>query len=260
MKYVLLILSCFCINFIFAQEKFEITGFVLDDKGNALKQINIINQTHDYGGSSNNAGEFRLPVYLSDTILFSSISHQNVSVLITDSILRLNELKIEMSREINLLEDINLYSGFSMLDTNRTFGEIDLGLPFKTLPRIDRNFTPGEKRLYTVTNTGLIGSVINIFNRKHIKDAEAVIALEREIAHTEKIRLTYDDDFFEVINIPKDRIYIFLEIYAEEAHRRHLLKKDMIFELASFLEEKSKEFLELEVRTDSNSVLRDTVK
>lgn len=231
----------------------ELRGRIFDIKGQAIRQINIINQTHNYGAASDINGDFNLPVYLKDTLFFSSISHENFKVIITDSIWNLDFLELEMKDEINLLEDINLYSGFTMLDTNKTFGEINLGLPFKSKPRTDVNFTPGEKQLSTAKNTGPIGSIINIFNRKHIKSAKEAIALEKEISYTETMRSRFDDRFFELIDIPKDRIYVFLEIYALEAKQRQLLRKEKVFELTAFLKEKAILFLALEENIEVDS-------
>lgn len=250
MKGIYTTLLLLCLHYsAFAQVESLFSGRLLDEDSLGIEGINILNLSHTYGTVSNTNGEFTLPVFVGDTILFSAIQYQNIQLIVDDSLLNTKEWSQQLVFDQIVLNDIVLTDGFTMLDTtSKTFGEIDMGLPFNTVP-VEKSLSERkESYLTSKLSSQILGALTG-----ELKKLRAIQDLEKDIALSEDVKNRFDDDFYEKLGIPKDRIYLFVEYYMKEAKGRGLLKPDKHYDLIVFVQKKAEQFLENQI-LESDSI------
>jgi len=237
--YALICSFLFCVSLAFAQKSQQLEGKIISISGTPIGSINIINYTHVYGSMSNAEGQFAMPVFIGDSITFSSVHYVDTTIIIDDVLLQEPHVIIKLTPEVFVLQDIVLYDGFSMIDTtNKARGEIDLGLPFNTIP-VEKTFT---ERRENYLKSNWTYALLNALNGKTDK-LEKIKAVEKEFILADKIYDRIDSSFYLNIGIPDDQIYNFIDFYKFEAKHRGLLKKGRFYELLKFIEKKAPLFL-----------------
>ncbi len=231
-----------------AQERVMLNGRLLSEDSTGIEMVNILNTTHKYGTITNSNGEFEVPIYLGDTILFSAIQYKNIEIYISDSILAKAYIEQVMEFENITLQDIILTDGFSMLDTTpHTFGEIDMGLPFNTVP-VKKNYSDRRDSYLT---SKLSSTVISALTGD-LKKLRKIQDVEEQIAITEEVKGIFDDEFYKGLDIPKTNIYNFIDFYLPKAKSKGLLRRHKTYELIAFIKKQAPLFIEKQaIQTDS---------
>lgn len=241
MKSILvIILSVLTYGFILAQDNILLEGRLLSKDSTGIDRVNILNLTHKYGTISNDNGTFKVPVYIGDTLLFSAIQFKNIEIYITDSLLANEDLSWVMEFETITLQDIVLTDGFSMLDTTpKTFGEIDMGLPFNTEP-VEKSYSDRKESYLTSKLSSTIISALT----GDLKKLRKLQEVEEEMALTDLVKDLFDDSFYKGLDIPKTEIYNFIDFYLPSAQAKGLLDPSKTYELIALIQEKAPLFLE----------------
>lgn len=248
MKKISLITCVVLFNFFAkAQQEVLLRGQLLSEDSTHIEMVNIINITHKSGTMTNGDGVFVMPVFKGDTLLFSAIQFQNKTLIISDEILINPYVNVVLEIDNIALNAIVLTNRFSMLDTNKTGGDIDLNLPFNTTPIV----RPYSQRRLDYLQGGIISSIVNGLNGK-TKNMKKVLALEKENELLEQVKLIFNMELYRSLGVPESEIYLFLEIHFKEAKYRGLLKEGNQFELIHFLKEKAAEFVH------SRELMKDT--
>lgn len=242
MKGIIFIL--FCLIFIsngISQTKKSLNGLVFNENKETLNQINIINTTHLSGSTTNKDGFFGIPVFLGDTITFSSVNYINQKLVVTDSVFDLGHIQIFLVIDHVNLPDVVL-SSFSTMDTNKSGGPVKMSLPFKH-DVVYKN--PNQRKLESLKFNGVnyLGTIITALNgeKKKIKN---ILNKENEDKRFEQIRKKYNNDFYLKLGIPEEEINNFIDFIYLQANAEGLFKPENSFELIQLMELKSKPFLE----------------
>lgn len=249
MKTILFSILCLLtFQFVWAQEEVLLKGRLRSEDSTGIDRVNVLNMTHKYGTVTNDNGEFEMPVYLGDTILFSAIQYKNIEIYISDSMLAKAYIEQVMEFENITLQDIILTDGFSMLDTTpHTFGEIDMGLPFNTVP-VKKNYSDRRESYLT---SKLSSSVISALTGD-LKKLRKIQEVEEQIAITEEVKGIFDDEFYKGLDIPKTNIYNFIDFYLPKAKSKGLLRRHKTYELIAFIKTQAPLFIEKQtIQTDS---------
>lgn len=240
MRKVLVVILCILFNLsVVAQDEVLLNGKLLSEDSTGIEMINILNLTHKYGTTSDYKGEFTLPVYKGDTVLFSAIQYKNIEIVITDSLLEMPFIEFILDVDNITLNDIVLTDGFSMLDTTaKTFGKIDMGLPFNTVP-VKKKYSDRKEAYLTSKLSSVVLSAIT----GELKKLREIQEMEKDINLSEHVKDIFDDKFYNKLGIKQEDIYLFIEFYMHEARTKGLLKPQKQYELIKFIEGKSIAFL-----------------
>ncbi len=216
----------------FAQDNVILKGCLVTEDSLGIDKVNILNLTHAQGTITNKDGVFEIPIYLGDTILFSAIQFQNIEIYITDTIINNPIINRVMVLDEITLQDIVL-TDFSMYDTNYVAEDIDMGLPFNTIPIV----RPYSERRAAYLQGGIVSSIVNRLNGS-IKKIKKIQAVEKERALAEQVKGIFNDKFYVNLGIPQGEIYLFIDFYMAEAKAKGILKPDFKYELIELIKKK----------------------
>lgn len=227
-------------TFGFSQNNQLLRGQVLSEDSIGIDMVNVLNLTHTYGTVTNVSGAFSIPVFTGDTLLFSVIQFKNIKVVVTDSIIEKGFITPVLASENINLNAIVLTPGFTMLDTaSKTFGEIDMGLPFNTVP-IEKSLSERkESYLTSKLSSQIIGALTG-----ELKKLREIQSLEKEIALSEDVKTIFEDRFYMKLGIKKEEIYLFIESFMTEAKSKGLLHPNKRYALITFIKGKAEHYLE----------------
>lgn len=224
----------------FSQDNHLLLGKVLSEDSTGIDMVNVLNLTHKYGTTTNESGAFSIPVFKGDTLLFSVVQFINIKVVVTDSIIERAFITPVLAFENINLNAIVLTPGFTMLDTtSKTFGKIDMGLPFNTKP-VEKSFSERkEAYLTSKLSSQILGALTG-----ELKKLREIQDLEKEIALSEDIKTIFEDRFYMKLGIPQEEIYLFIESFMAEAKSKGLLLPNQRYALISLVKEKAEHYLE----------------
>lgn len=220
------------------QEPTTIQGRLISEDSLGIDRVNILNLSKTKGTTTNIQGEFEIVINIGDTLLFSAIQFKNREWVVTDSIVKSGFILCVLELDDITLQDIVL-TDFSMFDTNQSGGEIDMSLPFNTIPVV-KSYTT-RRALYL--QGGIISSIVNRLNG-NIKRNKAIMAYEKQRNLVEKTRGIFEDVFYENLGIPKNEIYLFIDFYMPEAQTKRLLIPDFKYELIQHIQNCVPKYLE----------------
>ncbi len=215
---------------VLGQESTTILGRLISEDSLGIDRVNVLNLSKIKGTTTNIQGEFEIVIDVGDTLLFSAIQFKNREWVVTDSIIKSGFILCILELDDITLQDIVL-TDFSMFDTNQPGGDIDMSLPFNTIPVVKSYST----RRASYLQGGIISSIVNRLNG-NIKRNKAVIAYEKQRNLVEKTRGIFEDVFYENLGIPNDEIYLFIDFYMSEAQTSRLLTPDFKYELIEHIQ------------------------
>lgn len=228
---------------LFSQENTILRGEI---RGDSLKDsfIHILNLSQETGTISSFSGEFEIEVKKNDTLAFSSIQHNIVKVKISKRILDAGFLEVEMSENINQLEEviINNYNLTGILQQDlskkKPFNQANVGFPLS----YRESLTPIERRLKSARD-GLLVTLWNSLSgrikklEKARKKEKTSIMLEKEIAIVSSNFFTKD------LQIPEDEIFSFVYFCARYSQFRDLIFEGRRLELIEYYQKMAPQFL-----------------
>jgi len=247
-----LYLIVFLLSFVgFSQDTDILRGKVVTDTLQS-KSINIINLTKGIGTINDQSGFFQIKATKGDTIVFSSIQHQQKTHVVTKKDLKQANLSIRLEIKVNELDEVRVsqydLTGESKEDVKKIETYEDV-LPLLSAKALDETPFVHEKGAATVRNTTV----------DHRKNATAFnfIAAGRMVASlfkkkntgkSKEIRIPEVSDFYNgdfMINeleIPKTEIYDFLDYINQQTETRNILKSGNELIILEYLIEQSKIF------------------
>lgn len=200
-KITSLIVLCFCFSNLFGQLT-QVKGTVktaLNAEG-----IHVINKSSNVFSVTNSNGRFEIPCKLNDTIVFSSIQHNKVLVVVDTLIIKTKQLNIELKPFINSLEEVvvgSLLSGDLFLDIKQVKGE-PMTSKKAGIPSYRGKMPSPSQRRYNYARGGMLNSLINTING-NIKRYKRQIELERKAALIKKIRNEHEANLFANYSLDK---------------------------------------------------------
>ncbi|WP_298548087.1 hypothetical protein [uncultured Aquimarina sp.] len=210
--------------------------------------INIVNYTKKIGTTNDQKGNFEIPAAINDSIIFSSVQYEVISILVKDNDLDNEDYQVTLHPVVRKLEQVNV-SNVSLsgnIDKDTKYIKIkpfvnnkSLGLPFRDI----KQPTQIERRIYTA-KSGIIDRPINYLNGtlKKLKRIKALQDLDRLI---QKGEASFSITFFtKDLRIPEVLISDFMYYCAEDEYFENLLENTKRLSLLEFFQEKAKFYKE----------------
>lgn len=160
----------------------------------AAYQINIVNITRETGTVTSKNGVFSLPVYLRDSIVFSSLIHEFKALRVSKKDLK-DTLRIRLKQQINQLPEV-------VLNPYDLSGDFLIDVPKIKVSHIDqtaygfgtvRRLTPLQQEIYFVQTSGAVGILMMHLNGQ-MKQLKRRIAINKEVLKQLKIRPYLTED------------------------------------------------------------------
>lgn len=210
--------------------------------------INIVNYTKKIGTTNDDKGYFEIPASINDSIIFSSVQYEIVSLIVGDFDINNQDFRIKLTPVVRKLDQVNVsdvnLSGNIDKDTKdievKPFvNNKSLGLPFRDI----KQPTQVERRIYTA-KSGIIDRPINYLNGtlKKLKKIKAIQDLDKLIHRGEtSFSVTF---FTNDLRLPEDLISDFMYYCAEDSYFENLLENTKKLSLLEFFQVKSKSYKE----------------
>ena len=223
----------FCLKIAAQENRIELTGIIKQDSI-LLNDINIINKTINTGTSSDIDGNFTIKAKEGDSIFISSIIHKNRAIKISKAHIDSRLIIVYLESEFNELNEIFLTQKFRL-----ELGDVSIDkraiLDYKESPK---NKPPNVDKYKETNGIGLV-SIYNFLTKKlRLKrkgrklENEKIKKLKDEFPN--KIINSYGIPFFtNILGIPKDEIYLFLDFSEEKGLLDLIEVKD--FRIKDFL-------------------------
>ncbi len=190
----------------------------------SVENAHIINLNSNIGTVSNKKGYFEITVKLNDTLQISAISYKTSIIIIEKLQMKTKSLVVKLQIKVNELDEV-------IIDRQKITKGVNasvLQLPNAGKKPLDQN----ERKLnyysqesvpivILATLIGQRGGIDDIYNIisgnrknhrkvKELLDADKLKEFNRK--EIQKIRTHFKDDFFnDKLNLPKDKINIFIE-------------------------------------------------
>lgn len=268
-----ILLFCLLITSLFSygqiNNKFWIQGKVIDSAG-VVKDVNVINLQSKKGTFTNDFGDYKMLVSIGDSVQFTSVNHQTITRVMTDFHYRSEVLDVFMPVKTVELDEFDLkrhdLDGYLSLDTKKTpedrkakvlnqvmdFSNVDMNVRYDG-DFIDQNVRPPVAVTDPTANfvgMGAGGAAYFAF-----KNSEKLWALRRHVDFKKqfpKLLISeFGETFFQdMLNIPNDKLYNFLE-YCNPLGIENLYKNNKKIELINILRKESKSYLALLSKKES---------
>ncbi len=213
-------------------------------------EINIVNYTKKIGITNDAQGYFEIPVQVHDSIIFSSVQYEIVSITVLESDIKNESFLLKLTPVIQELDQVHISNSSLSGNIDKDAKDIkiqpfvnnkSLGLPFRDI----KQPTQIERRIYTArTSRGLIPVelIINTISGK-LKKLKRIKSIEELKRIVEVGEITFDTSFFiEELGLPENRITDFIYYCTEDDYFEDLLPNTKKLTLLSFFQKKAKEY------------------
>ena len=200
---------------------------------------NILNTNSENATITDDNGEFAIEVKLGDELIISSVQYEIRAIIITKGILQRNRLVVDVNEKITALDEV-------VVSPTRPEKFLDLQEEeFKKFDYTSDKSTRVENEILRKNQLYEGVDFVNIFKLmyKSLRKKKADEGDEFTYAPSDVIRQIYPDVFFTTqLNIPTDKIGLFLEYIDGRLQTKDLLKKENEFQLMDFLIKQSEKF------------------
>ncbi len=246
--HIIIWLLCYSV---FSQDSDILYGKILTGT-EKIEAVNILNLTKGIGAINDAAGFFEIKAKVDDTIVFSSIKHQQKVHIVTKKDMKSARLSIKLDIKINELEEVRIsdhtLSGGVEEDIKK-IKTYEHNLPMFSAKQLDQTPFINEKGVATIRNTAI----------NHRKNATNFnfIALGRMIGRffkkkenkgSKKIKIPKLSDFYNTnflvseLMIPETKLYDFLEYLNENTQTIKILKSENELKILEFIITESEKF------------------
>ena len=200
---------------------------------------NILNTNSENATITDDIGEFEIEVKLGDELIISSIQYEIRAIIITKDILQRNRLVVDVNEKITVLDEV-------VVSPTRPEKFLDLQEEeFKKFDYTSDKSTRIENEILRKNQLYEGVDFVNIFKLmyKSFRKKKAYEGDKFTYAPSDVIRQIYSDAFFTTkLNIPPDKIGLFLEYIDGRLQTKDLIKKENEFQLMDFLIKQSEKF------------------
>ncbi|WP_250433037.1 carboxypeptidase-like regulatory domain-containing protein [Hanstruepera flava] len=193
-KLLLIFAFTFAVQSVLSQDK-ELLGKVVSPLD--VENVHVINKTAQKFTITNVYGEFKISASINDTLVFSSIQHKLLSIIVDEDMIKGEILEVRLEQQINALDQVvvgKILSGDILSDIGNVEGEPmtskKAGIPsYQGPPK-----TQSERRLTEATTGGGIVPLNPIINAitGRTKELKNRIKLEEKetLMYSIKVRLS----------------------------------------------------------------------
>ncbi|EGV44141.1 hypothetical protein BZARG_955 [Bizionia argentinensis JUB59] len=215
-----------------------------------VENIHIINKTAQKFTITNIHGTFRIAATLNDTIIFTSVQHKTMSVIVDDEIIKNKTLVITLEEQINELDQVvvgKILTGNMLLDVSNVKDEpmtsLKAGIPsYQGRPK-----TQSERRLNEATTGGgflPLNPILNAISGR-TKELKNRIKLEEKDALMQDIKVRLSVDLFSENPLAEESVMEFFYFVSEQPDFLERCKHKTSIEVLDYLIAKLKIFKQI---------------
>lgn len=243
-KLYVIALFCFVSPFLFCQE-IEVLGKVKSPLD--VENIHVINKTAQKFTTTNVYGEFKITASINDTLVFSSIQHKLLSIIVDAEIITNKTLVVTLEEQLNTLDQVvvgkvlsgDIYSDIGNVDGEPITGK-KAGIPsYQGPPK-----TQSERKLNEATTGGgfiPLFPIINAISGRTKKLKNQVKLEEKEtLIYSLKTRLS--EYLFQMNPLEEDYQMEFFYSVSEEPDFIKKCKNQPDMLILEYLNDKLSEF------------------
>jgi hypothetical protein len=186
-----------------------------------VENIHVINKTAQIFTTTNVYGEFRITASLNDTIVFSSIQHKLLSIIVDQKIVTDRTLVVALEEQLNALDEVivgKVLSGDILADIGDVYGEPmtakKAGIPSYQGPLK----TQSERKLIEATTGGGIiplNPIINAITGR-TKELKNQVKLEEKETLMYSIKARLSENLFEMNSLDQEYIMEYFYFVSEQ--------------------------------------------
>ena len=237
---VILIILIVSIKFGFSQNV-DLFGKVQSTSD--IENIHVINKTAQKFTITNNSGEFRISVSLNDTLVFTSVQHKLVSILVDEQIMLDKILVVTLEEQINELDQVvvgKVLSGNILQDLGNVEGE-PMTSKQAGIPSYQGKLkTQSERKVNEATTGGGFIPLFPIINAitGRTKQLKNQVKLEEKETLMYRIKARLSDNLFEMNPLHEDYIMDYFYFVSENDDFLKRCKNVNDIEVLEYLQEK----------------------
>ncbi|MFT4612017.1 MAG: hypothetical protein ACJA1H_002398 [Glaciecola sp.] len=217
-----------------------------------LGSIHILNITAQEFTITNSNGDFMVAARLNDTILISSIQYIPRNIVVTETILKLEYLSIQLEDRVNELDEVvvgKILTGDLLLDIGNSEAKLDINFYDVGIPGYTgKPKTQKERRLYeadagrsiVIAPLFIAINVHKILNKisGRTKKLKTAVKLEEQVNCMNTIKSEFSDMLFADYQIEEHLKVEFFYYVAEDPKFEMLCKANNDLEIYEFLIQK----------------------
>ncbi len=209
----------FSSSLIISQENRVLINGVIKNDTTVIENVHIINISSNKGSLSNVNGKYQISVKENDTLHFSDVQYEVLTIFITKEILQKKQLPISLKIKNNKLGEIVLIESKNMAKALHlpNAGKKPLNKLERRLNFYSQKSVPVVILLTLIGQSGGINDIYNIVsgNRKRDRKFKKLIEedkrIELEKEYVQSIRAHFQDEFFiETLQLPSEKINSFI--------------------------------------------------
>ncbi|MFD1615559.1 hypothetical protein [Gelatiniphilus marinus] len=219
----------------------------------SVENIHVINKTAQVFAATNKIGAFVITAKVGDTLVFSSIQHKLMQIIINKNVVLNGTLAIKLEEQINQLGEVligKILTGDLLLDIDNVEGDppinfYNVGIPGYT----GKIATQSERRLHEAgvfkpkMLLGLLGGgiplnpILNGISGR-TKELKNRVRIEANDDLLQKIKVKLSESFFSIYKLDKSKHTDFFYFCADDANFAKRCKDKSDIEIFEFLKEK----------------------
>jgi hypothetical protein len=224
-------------------------GKVTYDTNEDVENIHVFNLSTSKGTLTDQAGRFKMPVSIGDTLTTSSIQFVNRKIVVSFEHFVSKTIVIELQELTNQLDEIflknhsltgNLERDAGSITTQPVVSAVSLGIIDKEI----RVLTQSERQLKTA-QSGFLDPLINTISRR-TNMLKMRVELDKKNQQIESVLEKFPENYIiEQLGIDPEKVYDFLYYCETHPDFSDIAKKDAI-SILHFLKQQAKNFVEIE--------------
>ncbi|MGJ8548583.1 hypothetical protein [Winogradskyella wichelsiae] len=258
-------------KFLFLIILFSIVGFAgaqrIDLEGQLIAKdevegLHVLNKSALKYTISEENGSFVIPARVSDTLIISGVKYQLKEIVITDSIINSDYLRVQLIENISALNEVvvgkiftgSLESDIENLKVKPEINFYDLGIPGYT----GKPLTQNERKLYDANGGSMVDLVAGAYGTGpsvnlnkllntisgRTKKLKAIVELDNREGCIQRLKRDYEAFLFEKDTLTQNLRAEYFLYCEEDARFLGLCNKKDEFALIEFLQAKLKLYLE----------------
>ncbi|MCC8358922.1 carboxypeptidase-like regulatory domain-containing protein [Salinimicrobium sediminilitoris] len=243
-RYILTMGFLLICSIVHSQQQIILEGKIV---GDSLEnsQINIINLTRKTGTTNSDLGEFTIEVIENDTLSFSSVQYETVTIKISDKIISQKFLKIKLTPKVIDLDEVLIQKTDLTGNLSQDIGKINTHNYYEGIPLPKKaKLTSIGRKLYTARD-GDIDPLLNMISGRMQMLEKAQENEHMALDVQEGMDAIESSVFIHLLQIPEEEIINFVYYCATSPSYKKQIENNDYLELIELFKEKAPVFREL---------------
>jgi len=243
-KFILTLSFLFICSLGYSQEEIILEGKLVADSLDNTR-INIINSTQKIGTTNSDLGEFSIKVKENDTVIFSSVQYETITLIISKNNISQKFLKIKLSEKVVDLDEVQIsnieLTGNLRQDINgiKTFN-VYQNIPISNKPKL----TSIGRKLFTAKD-GFLDPFLNKISGRTQMLEKANNNEQLTLDVQKGIDVIDESIFINLLKIPKEEVKNFVYYCANDSTYRKLIAENNYLEILKLFQEQTPVYLKL---------------